>query len=222
MSNRLKSIVYAVAAGVIGAGLAACSFGNGDRVRVPFHYVIPVSGPATLTLDNTAGTVSVVAWNKPSIDISGIKTAGDRQAVDAMTIAVQHTGSTVNVMTQYARGMHQGGAIYVIHLPATTSLDLTNVAGTLSVEGMASNVKTHVSAGTTDVSMARLTGTQRVKLEGTTGTVTLRIPRNSDATIDAHQAIGSVQTEVPNKVGNGSAKVTLSATVGTISLDWTS
>lgn len=220
MREFFKPLGTGVVVAALAGALAGCSSGYGDRIHVPFHQTVPVKAPTSFTLDNTAGTVRIVAWSKPSIDISGVKSAGDRQTVDAMTIQVQHDGNAVNVSTQYARGIHNGGATYVIHLPADTPIDVTNVAGTLTIEGMASNVKTDVSAGTTDVTMARLTGKQRVNIEGTTGTVSLRIPHKSDATIDAHQAIGSVRTDVPNVVGKGTATVSVSATVGTISIDW--
>jgi len=222
MRRLFKPISAGVLVAALAGGLASCSSGYGNRIRVPFHQTIPVTAPTSFTLDNTAGTVRVVGWNKPSIDISGVKTAGDQQSADAMTIAVRHTGNAVSVSTQYARGAHNGGTTYVIHLPADSPIDVTNVAGTLTIEYMASDVKTSVSAGTTDVTMARLTGKQRVTIDGTTGTVSLRIPRKSDATIDAHQTVGSVRTEVPNVVGKGTAAVSVSATIGTISIGWTS
>ena len=222
MRHLFKPIAAGILVAASGGALAGCSSGYGNQIQVPFHHTIPVTPTTSFTLDNTAGTVRVIAWDKRSIDVSGEKTAGDQQSADAMTIQIAHTGSAVNVSTQYAKGAHSGGTIYVIHLPANTPIDITNVAGTLHVEGMTSDVKTDVTAGTTDVTMARLTGKQHVDIEGTTGTVSLQIPRKSDATINAHQAVGSVRTDVPNTVGRGTASVNISASVGTISIGWTS
>jgi len=200
------------------AFLAAC--GGGGNVRVPFHQVVPVTGPVTFSLHNTAGTIRIDAWNQPSIDISGEKTGRTADAANAITIAVKHEGSTVDVNTVYPPGTSSGGAIYVIRLPASTRVTVENAAGTVRVAGTTSDVTGTVAAGTLDVTMARLAGSQHVTLTTATGTITLHVPRSTDATIATHETVGSVKTDLPSVLGKGSASADRTTTVGSIAIGW--
>ena len=211
-----RAAVFSACAAAV-AILPAC---DGNEVRVPFHHVVPVTGPVTFSLHNTAGTVRIDAWSQPSIDISGEKTGRTEDAANAITIAVKHRGSTVDVSTVYPPGTSSGGAIYVIRLPASTAVTIENAAGSVRVAGTASDVTGTIAAGTLNVTMARLTGSQHVTLSTATGTITLHVPRSADATIATHQTVGSVKTDLPPVLGKGTAHVDLTTTVGSIAIGW--
>jgi hypothetical protein len=198
--------------------LSACAYGN--EVRAPFHQTIAVAGPVTFSLTNTAGTVRIEAWNEPRIEITGEKTGATTAIVNAITVDIKHVGSAVTVATEYPQGATSGGAVYVVHLPASTPLTVSNTAGTVRINGMTSDVNASSSAGTIDVAMARLTGKQNVTLQTSTGTVSLLVPHASDATFATHQTIGSTKSALPPTVGKGTATVDVTTTVGSITIGW--
>ena len=216
LTPRIAVLSVCVAAATV---LTGCGYGN--EVRVPFHQTIAVNKPVTFSLTNTAGTVRIEGWNEPRIEISGEKTGGTAATVNAITIDVKHIGSSVSVTTEYPPGASSGGAVYVVHLPASTPLTVSNTAGTVRVDGMTTDVNASSSAGTIDVAMARLTGKQNVTLQTSTGTVSLLVPHASDATFATHQTIGSTKSALlPPTVGKGTATVDVTTTVGSITIGW--
>ncbi len=216
-SSRFSVVATATCA-LLAATIAGCV--GGHQVRVPFHQMLAVHRKVQFSLNNPVGTIQIDGWNRPSVEVAGDKTGPSRAAAEAIAIDIVQTGSAIAVRTHYPGGIQQGGATYVVHVPADTPLDVQGSAGTLRIEGMRSDVKAAMQAGTISVAMARLTGTQRVDLRGTTGTVQLLIPHTSNATIDAQTSLGKASLRVPQRIGDGSARVTLRTTIGTASVGW--
>lgn len=208
---------------------------SGNRVHEEVQKTLPAAGVTELRLQSVAGTVSVRAWEKPQIRIDAVKTAPDADGLKALHVNVDQTGGSVEVSTKYDSGfgISRGGVNYTIMLPAAVNLQVENTAGTVEIAGMSGNVSADAKAGTIEATMARASGDQNIDLAATTGTVTLRIPRHSDATVTARSTVGTVDSDFPSvtstrtnvigsggsgKIGSGSATINLTTTTGTIEL----
>jgi hypothetical protein len=217
-------------------GLAGCFSGNLDdsRYQEQVHRTLPSAGVKTLSVDNTAGRVRVEAWNQPDVRIDATKKARDAQGLAAMHIDISSAGDTINVKSVYDVGISNGNVEYTIKAPASLAVHVSNIAGTARVDGFIGNVHVDTQAGTVDVTLPKLGGDQVVDLSTTTGTLALSIPKNSNATVKAHTTVGTFSSDFPSvnasremvvgeggggTIGNGSAKVSLSTTTGTIALD---
>lgn len=206
-----------------------------NRVHERFEKTLPSVGVTNLRLQNVAGTVSVRAWDKPQIRVDAVKSGPDQGALNSMHVDVRQSGSAVDVTTKYDAGfgISRGGVNYTIMLPAAVNLQVENTAGTVEIAGMTGDVSADAKAGTIEATMAKAGGGQNIDLATTTGTVTLRIPKHSDATVTAHSTVGTVDSDFPSvtstrnnvigsggggKIGSGSGTINLKTTTGTIEL----
>jgi len=219
-------------------GLSGCMghFADSTRVREPFQQSVAVTGTPTIQLDNIAGKVRISGWSKPTVEIGGEKTGPDQEAVRNINVDVHTNGSTVYVSTHYgdaSHGIHfsSGGVNYTIHAPVGSNLKITNVAGTVNVDDIDGSVAADTQAGTIDASLPRFDGKHPVTLNVTTGSISLRIPKNSNAMVQAKSTVGSFTSDfginssrqnvgvVANgTIGTGGAPLKLTTTTGSIAL----
>lgn len=212
--------------------LGACA-GIFGQVHERFHQTIPVSGAPTVHVDNVAGEIRIDAWDKPSVDIHATKSGRDAEDLRNITIDTRTQGGDVFIATKYSNGTHEGGVVYTISVPTNASLNIKNVAGTISVVGVSGNVAVETQAGTIAADLGKVDGNRSIRLSATTGTVRLSIARNSSASIVAHSTVGDFSSDFPEiarsrsnlvgvsasgKIGSGSAHIHLSTTMGSITL----
>ena len=220
-------------------GLSGCigHLGNSTRVREPFQQSVAVEGTPTIDLNNVAGKVRISGWSKPIVDVSGEKSGPDQDALRNINVEVRKDGSTVYVSTHYgdaSHGIHfsSGGVNYTIHAPVGSNLKITNVAGSVNVDDVGGSVSVDTQAGTIDASLPRLDGKHAVTLNATTGSITLHIPKDSNAVVQAKSTVGSFTSDfginssrenvgaVANgTIGTGGAPVKLTTTTGSIALN---
>jgi hypothetical protein len=213
--------------------LCACSGSLGERVHEEFHQAID-SGPApTVHVDNIAGTVRITPWSKPVVDIAATKYGYDAAELHSVTISVHREGDGIFVVTTYAGENHNGGVRYRISVPAGSAVQVGNVAGSVSVGKVSGNVTVETQAGTVDARLGRVDGDRSIDLRATTGTIALRIARDSNATVAAESTVGSFSSDFPGieqsrenivgaqahgKIGSGTARIRLTTTTGAITL----
>jgi DUF4097 and DUF4098 domain-containing protein YvlB len=213
--------------------LCACTGSFGDRVHEQFHRTIDSGATPIVHVDNIAGAVAIVAWAKPVVNIVATKYGYDASELRSVTINVNRDGDGIFVVTTYAGGNHSGGVRYRISVPAGASVQVGNVAGSVSVGGVTGNVSVETQTGTIDANLGRIDGDRSIDLHATTGTVTLRIARDSNATVNAESTVGSFSSDAPGivqsqenvvgvrasgKLGSGTARIQLNTTTGAIAL----
>ena len=213
--------------------LCACAGSFGERVHEQFHRAIDSGATPIVHVDNIAGTVAIVAWAKPEVNIAATKYGYDASELRSVTINVNREGDGIFVVTTYAGGNHSGGVRYHISVPAGASVQVGNVAGSVSVGGVTGNVSVETQTGTIDATLGRVDGDRSIDLHATTGMVTLRIARESNATINAESTVGSFSSDAPGivksqenvvgvrasgKLGLGTARIQLTTTTGAIAL----
>lgn len=229
--------MHKLVAMVILLALCGCAGGgfSKNNVHERFAKTLPASGVTALHLKSVAGTVRVQAWDKPQIRIDAVKSAPDKDALNGLRVAVDETNGTVEISTQYDGGFgaSRGGVEYALMVPSGLNLQIENTAGTITLAGLAGDVSADAKAGTIEATMTRVAGNQHIELNATTGTVTLRIPKNSDATVQAQSTIGNFESDFPGltrtqrhlvgegangTIGKGSATIDLTTTTGSIEL----
>lgn len=211
--------------------LVACGFGS--TVREQVHQTVADPGSAAIHLSNDAGSVTVTAWDKPTVDIQAVKSADSLQGLREMTVAVRRGPGGIYIQTQYTGSIHQGGVRYTLSVPANAALDVRNGAGSVTVGGTHANVTVDTQAGSITADLGTVAGSRAVALNATTGSVRLTIARDSSAKVDAHSSVGSVHSDfggvaatrqnvvgasAAGTIGAGSARIHLSTTTGSITL----
>jgi hypothetical protein len=219
----------------LGALLAlyACSGSFGERVHEEFHQAVDSGATPIVHVDNIAGTVQVATWAKPVVNIAATKYGYDASELRSVTISVNREGNGIFVVTTYTGGNHSGGVRYRISVPMGASVQIGNVAGSVSVGAVTGNVSIETQAGTIEANLGRVAGDRTVDLRATTGTITLRIARESDATVNAESTVGGFSSDLSGivqssenvvgvrasgKIGSGTARIALSTTTGAIAV----
>lgn len=213
--------------------LCACTGSLGERVHEQFHRAIDSGAAPIVHVDNIAGGVAIAAWARPVVNIVATKYGYDASELRSVSINVNREGDGIFVVTTYAGGNHSGGVRYRISVPAGASVQVGNVAGSVFVGGVTGDVSVETQAGTIDATLGRVDGDRSIDLRATTGTITLRIARESSATVNAESTVGSfssdaagivqsrenvVGVQASGKLGLGTARIRLNTTTGAIAL----
>lgn len=211
--------------------LIACGFGT--TVREQVHQTVPDAGSATVHVENTAGSIDVTGWDKPTVDVRAEKSADSIQALHDVNVTVRRGSDGIHIETTYSGAIHQGGVRYTLSVPAGAPLDVRNDAGSVTISGARGNVDARTQAGSVTADLGTIAGGRNVSLTATTGSVRLSMSRNSSAKVDARSSVGSIRSDfagiLPSRqnvvgssasgsIGSGSARIRLSTTTGSITL----
>jgi Toastrack DUF4097 len=221
-----------VTAPLFAALLATGCSGFSERARETVHQSI-AGVPATVRVDNVAGTVRVDGSPRETVDVEATKFASDQTELRSIHVAVRKEGDDVVVATSYGGSTHGGGVRYRITVPSATAVRIGNVAGAVDVSGLSGDLSVETQAGRITADCGRVDGNRSIDLNATTGAVELTIARDSSATIDARSTVGHISSDLSEvaaqrenlvgaaatgKIGTGSARIRLTTTTGAIAL----
>jgi DUF4097 and DUF4098 domain-containing protein YvlB len=170
----------------------------------PVNQTIPTSATGTVEIQNTAGEVHVVGWDRAEIRIVGHLGEGtERLAVE------NEGGSTVIrvVIPRNARNVQDTDL--EIHLPARKDVTVRTVSAEIRAEGVTGAVDAHAVSGEVTVSgsPARLTAasvsgdvavqvtTGQVRANSTSGNV--RVSGTARESVSAESVSGDVTVDAP-------------------------
>jgi hypothetical protein len=109
----------------------------------------PAEAAGQVEIQNVAGRVEVVGWDKPEVAVTGTL-AGD---VERLEVTSAGSRTTVRIVLPEWHGLNfgwhgdRGEAKLVVHIPARSSLTATLVSADLHVTGIAGNQELHTVSG---------------------------------------------------------------------------
>jgi hypothetical protein len=106
------------------AGLCGCEDIAGfGHVQQDFHYSYAMQPGGHLEIENRNGSISVIGWDRDSIDIAGTKYAPEDAALKDVHIKAEVNGNMASITTETPSGTWGSyGASYTIHLPRNTAV----------------------------------------------------------------------------------------------------
>jgi len=232
MSRRYFALIAALSL----AGCIDASTFSSHNVETKIHRRIPAAGANQVSVINVSGSINVIAWDRPNVDVSALVYGADQAAVDRTRVVTQG-GSDISVKTEYSNngifGNHNGAEVdYTIRVPKTLSVSVTNVSGPTTLNGLARDVDASAISGRLDATLGRLTGTRSIHLNAISGRITVRIARNSSARVNASTLSGSVNLFFPSDlhqgvvgnsangvIGAGASSMTLHTVSGAIAVE---
>lgn len=228
--HSVRTIAVALSAGFAILSVTACAAAFGDQYQEAVHTRVGES-PTMLHVEDSVGDVTVLAWEKPYVQIDATKKGPSADAVHAMTISAQPSGSRLDVSANLGSDNNHRSVDFTIHLPASASVSVEANVGKIDIEGFARDVEATADVGKVSVVMARLGKGQHVDVKSSVGTIDLTIPHDADAAIEASTSVGSVKGNVPfaisrnvvgaqgsATIGSGAAAVHLTASTGSINV----
>jgi hypothetical protein len=206
-----------LAACSLAAGLALTGCVGGDFGMMPFEKTVdetrPLAANGEFSLENTNGTVKLVAWDEARVRIEAVKHAASERALEELQVEITGEGDRLSVRTRYPRPRWMGGAgkvDYRLSVPRGARVRVSTVNGRVEVDGVAAALKAstvngsvdvtgaggevEASAvnGSVDVAVARVDPAGRSEIRTTNGSVRLTLPRDASADVQAHTVNGSV------------------------------
>jgi hypothetical protein len=171
-----------------------------------------------------------------------IQESGDAEAYRYVMTSNEPSRTQVDVMGEVPAGTNlrielQNGSVDLSGITGPISIQQQN--GNIRIDGAAGNVQAVTQAGTVDAGFQRVHPNANVTLRATNGNVTLTVPANTAARIEAETQVGNVQVgqgltftnqslnpqgvgaEFAGRLGSGSAAITLGTQTGNIRIEQT-
>jgi DUF4097 and DUF4098 domain-containing protein YvlB len=240
------------------AALLAASGVSAD-VTEELNFSYPINEGGRISVDNVNGDVTVIGGSGGMVEITAIKRAGSQAYLDGLQITIRNTDDAIRIETDHPErsGMGKwfnwnegsGSVSYTVRVPAHVNLDaIESVNGDLNISGVsgivrASTVNGSINAadlisdagidtvnGAVEVSFARFGGAQKADCETVNGRLTINLPGDADARVQAETINGGIDAsdfglatnkgfvgrDLEGAIGAGSARLELSTVNGAI------
>lgn len=215
--------------------LTGCSVSLGDEgssVQTREHRTFPAV--RLVHVQNVSGPIVVTAAKNGTVTVDATRRAGSQSAIDRTRIAYDRHGDSLDVETRYERAGwfsdSRGATVdYRIAVPPNTNLEIENVSGPITIQGMSADVRASQVSGPVRATLGRVDGSRDVNIKAVSGAITLAIARNSSATLNAESISGKVNAFFPTdehkgmvgsslrgRIGSGNGSIDLSTVSGRI------
>jgi hypothetical protein len=204
--------VIAVVAAALGVyTLGPVGGGQLGEVRQSSEQSFAVGETPSLSIDNFAGQVTVVAGEPGTIRVQVTKKARGQSRLDSLAVSIVEKEDGLQIETRNSSHLSNVSVDLEITAPADTRLDVQNGAGEVDVTDLTGDLTLHTGAGSVDVSGA--SGVARLD----TGAGSIRYEGNPQGDCRFDTGAGSIEVYLPS---DASVKVDLSTGVGDISVDF--
>jgi len=216
-----------------------------------------VGDNASLVVDNLNGKVDIKAWSRDEVKVMATLMARDEDDAENVEVILTQRNDKVKVETEYERSFfgHNHSQVkvdYQIMVPAHIDLDdidLTNgsltiqgvtgelnaslVNGSITSDGMASDTKVDTVNGSIQLTFSpNLDDVNSIEVNSVNGSLTLHLPEDLNASIEAETSNGSIRNDyglhvvkrrimgqtLDGEVGNGKTQIDLDSVNGSIRL----
>jgi hypothetical protein len=201
-------------AGVLAAGASLCLPARAaDEV---FDRAMPLVSGGSFALDNVNGSVTVTGWDRETVEVHAVKSAGLAADLSRVRIAISAGPEGASVLTVYPREDASVEVTYTVHVPRRVLLrQVATVNGTVRVAGVESagalrsvngNIEVSDSSGGMSVKTTNgdirmnfraLTAPGPVTIETVNGSIVMGLPANVSAQIEAQDLNGDFRSELP-------------------------
>ncbi len=169
------------------------------------HKVVPLDATGSLSINTHNGSVTVTAWNQPTVDITArIEQGGFTSAedVDKTDVSITGSGSNVRVKSDYSAVpshyfsftmVHELPPIhYTISMPATARLDIDDHNARVRVTGLRNDLRINAHNG--DIDITDLDGSATIETHN--GSVRVAYSRFAkSSSFETHN--GSIEVRIP-------------------------
>ena len=223
-----------------------------------FSYTLSEGG--RFSLENINGDVTVIGRSGNEVEIVALKKAGSQEVLDGIKINIDHSADSIRVETEHPdKGMKgwfnwgdsSGSVSYTVHLPSGADLEtVESVNGDIEISGIygavsASTVNGSIKAtelsrdgrfdtvnGAVTAEFAEFGGTQKASLETVNGRLTVILPKQASARVNAETINGGIDAsdfgleadkgfvgrDLDGNIGDGSARLNLDTVNGSIKI----
>lgn len=246
-------IAYLACVALAGMSLAAAA-----DVSTTEEYSFDVDPGARVSLENINGSIEITGYAGDKVNVTARKKAGTQEYLDGLKVVIDADADYVRIETRHPESKGgwfnwgnsgSGSVSYVLTVPTGVDLDAietvngeilieavegdvkaSTVNGTLTVSGLAADVGLETVNGSVEATFDRLGVGQRVSAEAVNGKITLVLPADASARIEAETVNGGIDADdfglkaekgfvgrdLSGEIGSGEARISLDTVNGSI------
>ena len=193
-------------------------------VTESFKQTYPLNADGTVHLENINGDIAIVAWDKAEVSLEAEKKGRTDADLAKITLEIDSSPAKLRLKTKYAKtglfGNVNASVRYKLMVPAGArlekidsvnsaitvtgvrgSVNLDVVNGSITATGLAANARLDSINGSLHAEFATLEGVTKVKLDSVSGAVSVTLPKDAGARIDADTVNGRISVDQPVKLG---------------------
>jgi DUF4097 and DUF4098 domain-containing protein YvlB len=185
-----------------------------------YDRVLPLPAGGSLVLENVTGSIAIVGWDRPDVEVHAVKTATLAEDLGAVQIAAVAVSGRVAVKTVYPADENAEVTVnYTVRVPRRVWLEqvatvngsvhvsglqgageLRSVNGDVEVSDSSGGFSAHTTNGNIHVEVAKLAASGPLTLETMNGSIGLAIPAGTPAALDVRCSSGKFQSDLPMSV----------------------
>jgi hypothetical protein len=219
-----------------------------------------VNADARISLENINGDIRITGGSGDQVHLVANKKAGSQEYLDDLKVEVDADKDYIRIETRHPKSEnrwfkwgddHNGSVSYVLEVPATVNLDtISTVNGDVEITAVQGNVKAETVNGSLealglegDVKLETVNGSiqaefdhmgagQRVSADAVNGRITLVLPADTSARVEAETVNGSINADdfgleaekgfvgrdLSGEIGGGDARISLDTVNGSIKI----
>lgn len=187
--------------------------------RDEINQTYTLSPGASVRVNDIAGPVEIETWSGDTAEVHIVRSARTREELEQKKIIVEHTASSLAIYTEPKHGLHWDHARVRQHvtlkLPQRIGLQVTDVAGHVSVGEIDGDVRINDVAGALEVSRVNGSphindiagsvtisvgevGAEGIHINDIAGRVELVVSPGTNADLEISDISGHIEVGVPN------------------------
>lgn len=235
----MKTIPIAV---ILALAAAVPVFGESYSFKEPFASTHPLSTNGVLMLDNVNGQVDIRTWDRAEVRIEGEKSAQTDEELRLIELTIDPRPERVAIEVKlpprsggwFGFSNIRASVRFTITVPADTRLDqvrstngsvtidgvrgsirASSTNGSVKATGVANDVRLDTTNGSIELRAVTVPASGKIELHSTNGSVTLQLPKDTAARLDASTVNGHVECDFPVTVSGRISGSKLRGTIGT-------
>jgi DUF4097 and DUF4098 domain-containing protein YvlB len=219
-----------------------------------------IDSDGRISLENVNGDISIVGGSGDKVTLVAKKKAGSQEYLDELKIVVDANSDYLRIETRHPKSDDRwykwdsdssGSVSFVLEVPSTVNLDtISTVNGDVEIVAVAGRVKAETVNGSLeaaglmgDVNLETVNGSvraefdqlgtdQRVTADAVNGRITVVLPDNASARVEAETVNGSIDADqfgleaekgfvgrdLSGEIGGGDARISLDTVNGSIKI----
>lgn len=192
----------------------------GAEVHEQWQRIVPLNANGSFSLQNINGQVTVLGWERNTVEIDAIKSADSASKLSEARIELNGSGYSVDVETRYTNHHHNNPARvdYMVRVPRGARISkLESVNGNVKIDSMHGRIYAHTVNGklevwnaASDLELTAVNGEIKAtltrgnhgvtRLNAVNGNVILGLPVGINARLKISSTNGKIQSELPVSV----------------------